>query len=176
MENEYIEISSGCWLRRDEIKGFRIVYNEDSDEFALCMLIPSGIDRGCCSREVFTWETFGMYDSSELAEIAMEYLLENKRVYNVTAVMLQILEDNENISPDEKDMLEEFMFDFDDDGDYVFCPPTKADKDVLYESIAVSSDCGCGNLDKIRDIIYNSYLEIWDEADSTYKKMVASEE
>ena len=28
MENEYIEISSGCWLRRDEIKGFRIVYND----------------------------------------------------------------------------------------------------------------------------------------------------
>ena len=62
MKNEYIEINKGFWLRRDEIKGFKISFEDQIDKFVLYMLIPSGSDHDYCSREVFKWDAYDMYD------------------------------------------------------------------------------------------------------------------
>ena len=176
MKNEYIEYTKGCWLRRDEIKGFKIAYERESDKYKLCMLIPSGIDRGCCSREVFTWELFNEYEKYELAEIAMKYLLKNKRIDNETAILLQIVENNETLASDEKQLLKKFMFAYDDTGDYVYYEQTSEIKELLFEVVGEHITCNCKNIEQYIEIAYNNLVELWNEVDSAYKKLETEEE
>ena len=171
MKNEYIEINKGFWLRRDEIKGFKISFEDQIDKFVLYMLIPSGSDHDYCSREVFKWDAYDMYDSHELAEISMKYLLKNKRIDNNTAVLLQMLENNDTLSDEEADLLEDFMFGFDENGNYVFCEPTPESRDVIM--YAVNDTCTAG---KCLNLLCNTYYDFWNELESVYKKLTAVEE